>query len=92
MLPGRFDVRQLPRQSTSCLERRDGKNLPRFSRKPGHCFERWQRRRRLGRDCLSNANPSLDLQKQRHEFALTMRVGLGEDGFKLITRCLPRNL
>ena len=36
--------------------------------------------------------PSLDLQDQRHMFALAMSVGLDKDGFKMITRCLPRIL
>jgi hypothetical protein len=32
---------------------------------------------------------SHDLQKQRDEFALAMRVRLGKDGFQLIARRLP---
>jgi hypothetical protein len=28
-----------------------------------------------------DSNPLLDLQEQRHKFALTMGVGLGKDGF-----------
>ena len=32
---------------------------------------------------------SFDLQKQRDEFALAMRVRLGKDGFQLIARRLP---
>jgi len=34
-------------------------------------------------------NPLLDLQKQRDQFALAMRVRLGKDGFQLISRRLP---
>ena len=41
---------------------------------------------------MPNANASLDLQEQRHKFALAMGVGLGKDGFQTITSCLPRNL
>jgi hypothetical protein len=37
-------------------------------------------------------NPLLDLQKQRDQFALAMRVRLGKDGFQLIARRLPGNL
>jgi hypothetical protein len=33
--------------------------------------------------------PSFDLQNQRDEFALAMRVGLGKDRFQLIARRLP---
>ena len=34
----------------------------------------------------------LDLQKQRDQFALAMRVRLGKDGFQLISRRLPGNM
>ena len=34
-------------------------------------------------------NPLLDLQKQRDQFALAMRIRLGKDGFQLISRRLP---
>ena len=33
-----------------------------------------------------------DLHQQRYEFALPMRVRLGEHGFQLIARSLARNL
>ena len=34
-------------------------------------------------------SPLLNLQKQRDQFALAMRVRLGKDGFQLIARRLP---
>jgi len=37
----------------------------------------------------SSPNPLPDLQKQRDQFALAMRVRLGKDGFQLIARRLP---
>ena len=37
-------------------------------------------------------DPLLDLQEQRDQFALAMRVRLGKDGFQLIARRLPGNL
>ena len=44
------------------------------------------------RGCGSSANPLTDLQEQRDQFALAMRVRLGKDGFQLIARRLPGNL
>jgi hypothetical protein len=38
------------------------------------------------------ANPLTDLQKQRDQFALAVRVRLGKDGFQMIARRLPGNL
>ena len=37
----------------------------------------------------SSPNPLPDLQEQRDQFALAMRVRLGKDGFQLISRRLP---
>ena len=34
-------------------------------------------------------SPLLDLQEQRDQFALAMRIRLGKDGFQLISRRLP---
>jgi hypothetical protein len=68
---------------------RDG-SQPRHSpgRLPGLsiCWARGAERLR------SSANPLLDLQKQRDQFALAMRVRLGKDGFQLIACRLPGNL
>ena len=41
---------------------------------------------------VARFDPLLDLQKQRDQFALAMRIRLGKDGFQPITRRLPGNL
>ena len=43
----------------------------------------------LDRLDLTNVNPLADLQEQRDQFTLAMRVRLGKDGFQLIARRLP---
>src|SRR5450631_3457399 len=59
---------------------------------------RFDRECRSGGEVASAANfrsitkPLPELLQQRDEFALPMRIGLGEHGFQLVARRLARNL